>query len=273
VASIIRTGQLLNDCKAAAGHGEFSKILADDRLKIDERSAQRFMAIAKDQRLSNPTNLSLLPAVVDTLHRLTKLDNDTFAQANKGGIINPKMRARDVPKPRKESPQGDAVSAHGSSEMVPPLATVGHASPRDDSEGGDSVVTEHEGEGPDHNPHQTGVDGLVAEGSGKAGQERVTASTSELIPEPAAPWPTSAIPGKVAYYIDPKDPASVVANALSMLLSASREISPHDASVNYPEDMPLYSNDADEIAQYISEFAEEFRARYGNGNDAALAAE
>ena len=52
--------------------GIFEAMVEDD-LPFGKRTAQRLMAIASDQRLSNTTHVSLLPASWQTLYELTKL--------------------------------------------------------------------------------------------------------------------------------------------------------------------------------------------------------
>jgi hypothetical protein len=58
------------DAKANTVHGDFQRMLEND-LDFKPRVAQRLMAVAKDERLTNPTHASLLPQAWTTLYELT----------------------------------------------------------------------------------------------------------------------------------------------------------------------------------------------------------
>jgi N6-adenosine-specific RNA methylase IME4 len=65
-------------------------------LTFGARMAQRLMAIAADERLANPTHVSLLPASWGTLYELTKLDDEAFAEAIEQKIIRPDVERNEV---------------------------------------------------------------------------------------------------------------------------------------------------------------------------------
>jgi len=90
VEGILRAGRLLIEAKADLPHGEFGAMCARD-LPFSERTAQRLMAIGQDNRLSNPTHVSLLPASWGTLYELTKLSDDEFTEAVQQHVIRPDM--------------------------------------------------------------------------------------------------------------------------------------------------------------------------------------
>lgn len=95
IESIIETGQLLHDAKAALSHGEFGNMVKKD-LPFGERTAQMLMAIAHDKRLSNPKHVSLLPPSWGTLYALTGLSDDEFERGVEQRIIRPDMERKDV---------------------------------------------------------------------------------------------------------------------------------------------------------------------------------
>ena len=256
-------GVHLWQAKEALPHGDFEKMIKS-QLDFTPQTARKLMAVAIDKRVSNSAQGRALPSHWTTYYELTKLSDDELDQAFASGVIAPEMRRSDVPKKRRESPQGDAVSAKGG------LAPAREVSPHDDSEGGDAVVTEHE-------ESDAGIAHGADRGQQADGAVHCTRS-APLDPTPAAPWPASAKQGKVAYYVEADNPASALANGLSMAMSASRELGPtmfdiQRAVAAYPKDMPLYSDDLDVFCAWLFELAAEFRALYDRGNDAALAAE
>jgi hypothetical protein len=252
-------GVKLLAAKDALPHGDFENMIKS-QLDFTPQTARKLMIVASDTRVLNRAPERGLPDHWTTYYELTKLSDDELDQAFASGVIGPEMRRSDVPKKRKESPQGDdAVSAGGDSDdLAHPTAEV--SPPQDDSEGGDSVVVTE----PIHESSRA----REAVPDAPRGN---TAPARETIP--AAPWPASAKPGKVAYYVEADNPASVLANGLSMMMSASHELSTRDAALKFPKDMPLLSEELDVFVDYMIEFRDRYRARYGNGNDAALAAE
>jgi hypothetical protein len=95
VTSIIETGRLLTEAKAALDHGEWLPMMESD-LPFQRNTAQRLMKIAADSRLANRAHVPLLPPSWGTLYELTKLDDDTFDQKLRDGSINPEMQRKDV---------------------------------------------------------------------------------------------------------------------------------------------------------------------------------
>jgi hypothetical protein len=304
IDGIFEAGRLVAKAKAELAPSDFDDLI-EKRLRFSASVARRLIIVAADERLR--AHVHILPPHWSTIYELTKLEDDELDQGVKDGTIRPDMERKDVPKRRKESPLGDAVSVTADS-AIPPVAVdacqatphddakagdsvvtadrhadhwrasrARDAVPHDDSEGGDSVVTAEPGGEPfptppevppicdacggRHFPDEFHTTGL-REGAGKERQ----ATT-------AAPWPASAKPGMVAYYVEADNPASALANGLSMAMTASRDLDPLGAATHYPEDMPLLSDDLLDFALWLREFHEVFRARYGNGNDAALAAE
>jgi len=88
--SILKTGNTLIAAKAALVHGQFEEMIAHD-LPFTASTAQRYMAVARDSRITNPAHAQLLPAAWPTLYELTKLKGEAFEQALSSGAINPKM--------------------------------------------------------------------------------------------------------------------------------------------------------------------------------------
>jgi hypothetical protein len=245
VEAIVRTGRLLNQCKESVGHGEFGKVIEDKRLKMDERTAQRFMGIARDERLSNPTNLSLLPAVVDTLHKLTKLKGDAFDQAVEAGVINPEMRARDVPTARSPRPTPVTDAEYTVTESPDPERAAG---------------ADPDGKPPGPARQET------PEYPDNAGGAEWTFYT---------PGHQPPREGLIPCWIDPSDPMNMLAAGTLMVLWVIKELklkgmAMKEVMAQWPSDTPMLSDDFDELAFEIEDAAVTFRALYGNGNDAAL---
>ena len=64
--AIFECGHLLVAAKEQLAHGEFTKMIEHD-LPFGDRTAERLMAIACDERLTNPTHASLCPIVDDAV--------------------------------------------------------------------------------------------------------------------------------------------------------------------------------------------------------------
>jgi hypothetical protein len=92
---ILETGRLLAAAKAALQHGDFGKMIEAD-LPFKANTAQRLMAIAADERISNAAHAPLLPPVWSTLYELTKLDDDQFEAGIAKGVIRPDMERKEV---------------------------------------------------------------------------------------------------------------------------------------------------------------------------------
>jgi hypothetical protein len=75
--SIIETGRLLIEAKAALEHGEWQQMI-ETELPFDATTCQRLMGIGGDRRLANPAILPLLPGQWTKLHRYHKLDDEAF---------------------------------------------------------------------------------------------------------------------------------------------------------------------------------------------------
>jgi hypothetical protein len=81
--------------KKALDHGDFTAMIERD-LPFKPSTAQRLMKIADDERLSNPTHVSLLPPHWGTLYEITKLSDDDFAAKIASGAIHPEMERRHI---------------------------------------------------------------------------------------------------------------------------------------------------------------------------------
>jgi hypothetical protein len=95
VAAIIETGRLLNEAKDELAHGEWLAMIEND-LPFGPRTAQRLMAIAGDERLTNPTHVSHLPPSWGTLYELSKLDDAAFESGVSDGTIHAGMTRGEV---------------------------------------------------------------------------------------------------------------------------------------------------------------------------------
>ena len=92
-------GRLLIAAKEKLKPGEFLEMTVRD-LPFTERTAQRLMAIARDERLTerltDATHGSLLPRSWRTLYELTRLTPEQFTAAISDGVIKPDMERRDI---------------------------------------------------------------------------------------------------------------------------------------------------------------------------------
>lgn len=100
--SIIEAGRLLAAAKAALEHGEFESMI-ERALPFGARTAQRLMAIAADERLSNPTRVSLLPPSWGAMYELTRLDDEQLDKSFADGAIKPDMERADAVAIRKDA--------------------------------------------------------------------------------------------------------------------------------------------------------------------------
>lgn len=92
--SIIAAGRELVAAKEALPHGEFGPLLAE--LALTPRTAQRFMAIARNPVLSDATHVSHLPSAWGTLYELSRLPAEVIEEAIEGGEITPGLTREDV---------------------------------------------------------------------------------------------------------------------------------------------------------------------------------
>lgn len=93
VRSIIETGRLLAEAKAAVAHGEW-ETLCNQHLPFGESTACKLMKISAHERLSNPEHAPLLPPSWTVLDSLARLDVETFDKALEAGVINPTLERR-----------------------------------------------------------------------------------------------------------------------------------------------------------------------------------
>jgi hypothetical protein len=112
VEAIIRVGQLLIEAKAECDHGEWDEITGEATgkglLPFSARSAQRYMAIARNIVLRNPTHVSDLPSSWGTLYELAKLEDEDLERYIADGRIHPEMTRADAIALREEA---DAATA------------------------------------------------------------------------------------------------------------------------------------------------------------------
>lgn len=95
---IVETGRWLMRAKDALEHGEWTQMV-EGLLPFTVNTAQRLMAVARDERITNPAHVQHLPNAWGTLYELTKLDDSTFQARIADGTIRPDMERMDVAKP------------------------------------------------------------------------------------------------------------------------------------------------------------------------------
>jgi len=116
VEAIIAVGKLLQEAKDDLRHGDWIKMLRSGRLPFKEDTAQKLMAVARDEVLAKTANSRFLPANLETLHKLTKVDarlgEGTLLAKLKDHTINPRSKIKDVSaligtRPRASRSRGD----------------------------------------------------------------------------------------------------------------------------------------------------------------------
>jgi len=113
VSSILECGEMLLEAKEELEHGEFLAML-ELKLPFSARTAQRFMAIARNQALANTTHRVAFPPTWGTLAELAKLPPPVITSLIKDGTITPKLERKQAaelvrqhapPKARKGKPK------------------------------------------------------------------------------------------------------------------------------------------------------------------------
>jgi len=130
VEGIIEVGRLLIEAKAELAHGSFERMI-ETELPFSTSKARMLMAIAAHPRLANRERVHALPPSWGTLYELTKLDHESFALAEKEGLIRPDLERKEVIAFRRKlaaavsSDDGDAAGS------IPPSERGVHEPPPD----------------------------------------------------------------------------------------------------------------------------------------------
>lgn len=201
--SIIETGRILLEAKASLMHGSF-EAMCQTSLDFSPRVAQRLMAIARDNRLSNPTHASHLPKAWTTLYELTTLTDEEFERAIADDIINPKMERGDVALIRNPSSDGrtdEAKAREPGGTIAPEQAGVGseRSSPSEAGTGSPapSPSTTHFEEGARANGDPAALPG----GGLAIAHPRIEPDDSaDFFPTP--PWATRALVERVLRHLE-----------------------------------------------------------------------
>ena len=93
VESIIECGRLLIAAKDELKHGEFLKMI-NANLPFKRSSAQAFMKIANDKRVTKSQHAGCLPVHWSTLVKLTQLPDAAFEARIADGTIHPGLERR-----------------------------------------------------------------------------------------------------------------------------------------------------------------------------------
>ena len=93
VESIVECGRLLTAAKDKLEHGEFFKMI-ENNLPFKRSTAQAFMRIAADGRITNNQHAGCLPAHWSTLVKLTQLPDAAFEARIADGTIHPGLERR-----------------------------------------------------------------------------------------------------------------------------------------------------------------------------------
>ena len=87
VQSIINTGRIIQDCKDSTPHGRFGEIVR--AAGLSPRTAERFMAIARNPVLTDAAQLSHLPPSWSTLYELSTLPDKSLRRMIEDGQVTP----------------------------------------------------------------------------------------------------------------------------------------------------------------------------------------
>jgi hypothetical protein len=105
VEGIVAAGQHLRDAKDQLDHhGEWLPLL--QRVGINERTAQRFMKIAANEVLANPTHWVGFPTFWRTLSEMATLPTDILEAKIADGTITPKTTRAEIAALKGKSRQG-----------------------------------------------------------------------------------------------------------------------------------------------------------------------
>jgi N6-adenosine-specific RNA methylase IME4 len=124
-ASVIEAGSWLIKAKAKLEHGEFGKLFEDGTLPFRQHTAQRLMAIANDERLSNPAHVQHLPPHWGTLYELTKLDDAAFDARIADGTIQPDMERKAITTIAKKERRAEREKESGEKQRALPQRKFG----------------------------------------------------------------------------------------------------------------------------------------------------
>lgn len=132
VQAIVEVGRQLIQAKAELNRGQWGDMTGEatgkPMIPFGCRTAQRYMAIADNPVLSNPTHGSDLPASWRTLTVLATLDPADLESAIADGIVNPEMQRKDAEtlvaklKPRKSPAPAESARPESAQVLTLPLA-------------------------------------------------------------------------------------------------------------------------------------------------------
>ena len=95
VGAIVDVGRYLIQAKEQLTHGEFGSMVADD-LPFSWRTANCFIAIAKNPTLANSHHGANLPTSWRTLSELARLPQEVLEEALDDGRITPELQRKEV---------------------------------------------------------------------------------------------------------------------------------------------------------------------------------
>ena len=134
VQSMVEAGTDLVAAKAKLGHGGFQSLFEPGKLRIEQRSAEMLMRIARNCTLANPNNYSILPPTLNALHALSKVDAARLQTAIDAETVFPEMKVtdarlladslRDKEKPCMASLSEEAGAEYGKREHAAACARI-----------------------------------------------------------------------------------------------------------------------------------------------------
>jgi Protein of unknown function (DUF3102) len=254
-------GRILNEAKGKVPHGDFTGMVENDLL-FNARTAQRLMVIAKDQRISNPTHVSLLPLHWGTLYELSKLKDEQFEAALKDGTIHPDMERKDVPRPehRPRKTNGSTPPTITDAEFKDITESPAAASPSLPGESAAPVEAV-----PDPDASLQAAAHTLARGD--EGDTREGGNTPGVILDDGL----RPVAGDDHLFV-------ALGRALKMGIYAFEAImasgyTEDDAVERFPSNIPIFPDDLTKFVNRLTDFDVAFRVLHPRGNEAAMSEE
>jgi len=131
VAACVEAGRELVDAKSKLRHGEFQGLFEPGVLRVDQRTAEMLMNIAKHDVLSKSNNYSSLPAALNTLYALSRLPARTLRKGIEKGTVTSTITIREAKAllPRKASKPVELESGAAMTQAAPVVAEIPDTGP------------------------------------------------------------------------------------------------------------------------------------------------
>jgi hypothetical protein len=105
VANFVETGKLLFAAKKDLPFGEWPLLL--NEVSVTPETARCLMEIAAHPIISNPEYASFLPAELEVLYELSKIDAETLREYLETDVVNPRTERKDARMLRRSAEDND----------------------------------------------------------------------------------------------------------------------------------------------------------------------